>query len=716
MSSESSQSSVPPSTPSGATAGYGGAEHFLSAFDDYGNFYSQPRPHSPSPSASSHSSMAGSNQGGPGPYAAHFHAQAAQAAMQHQAAQTAMQSQMMQAQMHGIRPDLASPTMMPTSMMPTSMMPTSMMPTSSPGLRPGRGMSMAPPPHPSNPSPFRDIENSSPTFVPTGGSSNKRRAVANPTDKTIAKNYLNQAEVTAHMDSVVKKWVSASVTALMDDLTVSIHNRVDLAVEKYSVVVQSFRAQVVRVDGSGDLHRSDDGNYYLRLNHASLDKYLSNLDSTKQNLEKELANMTRQLAAMKVRMETMVMVSAPVGSTAVASASKGASIIDSLDLKEHKWTVVQAAFRILVHQLAGISVQDKRTKIYDFIFPSSPDQIPYHPIAYVPTEGEIPAPESSAAEGGCRYRKLRLRLDLSYTEYPNDELLKPILTVLVRDFKKYGLPAGITAEVLMHKVLSRSWTHWRTRYNQLNAPGTTPEEVRKGWLLATKKARRRKRPGLKGSRRCAALRKRLRKVPGSSTFDVWQKITFHEDMQSEDETEDDWDDEEDDDEDGAESSRTKTLIRKHPDFRSNELTEFLHSLDDNAPPKMRFVESTDRVHRVPPPGTQRWMVNAEYLMDYPAVSDSLLPNGGPFNGDHSVSVSAEMYGSAPVSVVSSRSVASGTSNANPGSALARLFGSDASSSATTLDHRGGGGLDAGLAVDMGVDEESGMMSLGDILG
>ncbi|KAE8229617.1 hypothetical protein CF326_g5410 [Tilletia indica] len=716
----SSQSSVPPSTP----VGHGhevGSESFIDGYgDDFIPFHG--RSHSPSLSVASQNSMtAGSSHGGHGDlsrpsYAPHFqgHAQA-QAQMQ---AQMQMFQAQMQAQMHGLRPDIGG----------------------SPGFRPGmgHGHNMAPPPSPLGtlvPSPqvqhyqpqqttFGGPENVSPSFVPTGpvgGSStaSKRRAVQNPTDKTLAKRFLNEVEVSARMEALVKKWVNASISAVLDDLTTTVHNRVDIVLEKYSLVVESFQAQVVRVDGSEDLRRSDDGNVYLRLNHASLDKYLSTLESTKRSLEKDIAGLTNQMAAMKVKIETMAVVTVSQGLSVGTAPSSSTSALDP-SLKEHKWTLVQAAFRVIVHQLAGIPAHDQRTKIYDFTFPSSPDQIPYHPVAYIPTEGEVAAPESSAAEGGRRYRQLRLRLDLSYSEFPNNGLLKPILDALVRDWKKYGIPSTITAERLMSQILSRTWTHWKNRYIQLNAPGATAKAVKKGWAEQAKKVRRKKRPTIKATRRCSTLRRKLKKVPGWEAFDMSQNIAFNDAVQSDDETEgEDGSDESDGDDDLGEASKSssvKTLVRKIPAFRSSELTDFLRSLDDD--PKFRIVESAELVPRPPPPGSRRWMIRADYVSSHIGVDGSILPNLGPFEGVHSVAMSADMYGSAPVParLPSSFDRASGSGSRallpSAGSALARLFGSDMTSGEMAMVNRGE--LDG---EDDSVDgEDGGMMSLADILG
>ncbi|CAD6963011.1 unnamed protein product [Tilletia laevis] len=68
-----------------------------------------------------------------------------------------------------------------------------------------------------------------------------------PTDKTVAKRYLNEVEVVARIDTQIQAWVKASMKS------------------------------VLRTDGSDELRPSDDGNVYLRVNHDSLEKYFGAL-------------------------------------------------------------------------------------------------------------------------------------------------------------------------------------------------------------------------------------------------------------------------------------------------------------------------------------------------------------------------------------------------------------------------------------------------------
>ncbi|KAE8232883.1 hypothetical protein CF326_g2081 [Tilletia indica] len=690
----SSQSPFPPSTPTGSMFG---AEATIGVNDGLSDGFG--RSYSPSPS--SRGSVADSPRvetqpnpysfSHPPPFQFQAHSQL-QAQMRHQADMLAHAQHQAQlhAQMHGY-PPVPFPSGHTSPMGPPS--------TPLGLMQPSQGQNHQP----------------SPIFVPTVAPKPvARRAEPVPSEKTLAKKVVNDVQLMARMDQQVQKWVKASIEGVKAELTGTLNNRVDLTLEKYTTVVQTFRAKVVRVDGRGeDLQRSDDGNVYLRINHANLETWFVSLSDVKREVDLKLAQMAADLAAMKLQVASLssnTTRQGPVAGSSSNSAGRdlvaGPSTVRELDLKDHKWTAILAAFRALVYHQAGISLgrgaADRDVKIYELEYPASPNDIAYHPVTYVPTEGEVAAPESAAAEGGVRFRKLRLRFDLGYNETPNVEALLPILKVLVRDHRKYGLPATITTEVLMKDILFRTYDNWKDKYRSLHQPNKTIEECRQELVDANQAQRRKKRPATKGSRRYKAVQavfKALPKLPDSSSFDVCQKILYHATVQSEEETDEE-----------VSTSAIKTLRRSAPDFRSDELTDFLHGLDPvpALSSKFRYVDVEERTTTTSvPAGMFKWMVRAAYLARNPAVIDELLPNVGPFTGDHSVAVSADMFGSDSLALSSSHGLASTSTSSiaatTTGSGLDLAGGSDGMAVSARNE------LDAGLGMVQGTHSGLGVL-------
>ncbi|CAD6936969.1 unnamed protein product, partial [Tilletia controversa] len=467
-----------------------------------------------------------------------------------------------------------------------------------------REMAPPPPPLPIMASPGYGLgSEASATFVPTAARTTAKsgssapatpavRRVPVPTDKTIVKKYLSEREVQTQVAIQVKKWVGASMSAVADDLTALVRNRIDLGMETYSMAVEAFKAQ---------------------------------------------------MAALKLQMQEPV--AAPI--PAFTFSAGAAAVAES---KNHRWTKVQAAFRTMIFTQAGIppgrGSSDSETKIYELPYPASPQEITYHPVAYVPTCAEAPAPESSGAEGGPRYRQLRLKLDLGYNETPNKEILAPILTVLVRDYEKYGLPAGTTIDWLMDHPLKRTWVYWKDRFRQLQS-GPSTAEVKQAWTQVNTDARRAKRLSAKGSRRYKALCAQI-KASGSKDskdWDIQQSVLFCDYYQSGEETVY----EEDEDADCA-PVKIKERVRKSPEGRSDQATKTLRSLDPPPNPKVRIVDSDDTASTelVLPLKSRNWMVRSDYWEDHPEYAGLLQANEGPFTGEFSVASSPEMLGSAPV--------------------------------------------------------------------
>ncbi|KAE8242844.1 hypothetical protein A4X06_0g6728 [Tilletia controversa] len=582
-----------------------------------------------------------------------------------------------------------------------------------------REMAPPPPPSPIMASPGYGLgSEASATFVPTAARTTAKsgssvpatpavRRVPVPTDKTIVKKYLSEREVQTQVAIQVKKWVGASMSAVADDLTALVRNRIDLGMETYSMAVEAFKAQVLRVDGTENLERSDDGNMYLRVNHAELVKWFGALASLDSAVNTRLDQLADEMAALKLQMQEPV--AAPI--PAFTFSAGAAAVAES---KNHRWTKVQAAFRTMIFTQAGIppgrGSSDSETKIYELPYPASPQEITYHPVAYVPTCAEAPAPESSGAEGGPRYRQLRLKLDLGYNETPNKEILAPILTVLVRDYEKYGLPAGTTIDWLMDHPLKRTWVYWKDRFRQLQS-GPSTAEVKQAWTQVNTDARRAKRLSAKGSRRYKALCAQI-KASGSKDskdWDIQQSVLFCDYYQSGEETVY----EEDEDADCA-PVKIKERVRKSPEGRSDQATKTLRSLDPPPNPKVRIVDSDDTASTelVLPLKFRNWMVRSDYWEDHPEYAGLLQANEGPFTGEFSVASSPEMLGSAPVpkadsipSSASSFAFAIG----GPSTALQQLFGNDYNGAPGGLDNEEGplavveGGVDG--AVGLGGDAE-----------
>ncbi|KAE8227296.1 hypothetical protein CF319_g202 [Tilletia indica] len=534
-----------------------------------------------------------------------------------------------------------------------------------------------------------------------------RRPAPVPTDKTLAKRYLSEPEIQAQLAVMVRQWTEASISGVVDQMTALVTNRVDLGMEKYAMVVEAFKAQVLRVDFNKieDVQRSDDGNVYLRVNHGELTAWYTALNDLRRELSTRIQELNAEIALLKLR-ETL-----PVGTTipafAFSSTGAAAKAGGKVDTKTHRWTKVQAGFKVLVCVQAGIpsgrGSSDTETKIYELHYPSSPSEITYHPVAYVPTGGEVPAPESSGAEGGPRFRQLRFKLDLNWDDAPNKELVMPLLAALIRDRLKYDIPPDMTAEELMEQALKRTWVYWKERYRKLNS-GTPAETVKQGWMQDNVEARRAKRLSAKGARRCKTHRALVAKVDNQqgndnqqsinqpvSQFDVSQNIIYSDQYQSAEETEYE--------EDASGPVKIKEHIRKNPAFRSLQLTSHLRSLDDPTPnPRLRIVDSEDTVKTgFVPPGSRSWMIRSDYLEEHPEVVPQLLPNLGPFFGIHSVASSADMVGSAPKvqdSTASSSATAS-SSTTGGGNFLQRLFSS---------------GIDPRTGLAVGADVSSGQQN------
>ncbi|KAE8229830.1 hypothetical protein CF326_g5188 [Tilletia indica] len=510
-----------------------------------------------------------------------------------------------------------------------------------------------------------------------------RRSAPVPTDKTLVKRYLSEPEIQAQLAAMVRQWTEASIASVVDKMTNLVRTRIDLGMERYSVAVQAFKAQVLRITKVDDAQRSDDGNIYLRVNHAELTAWFTALNVLRRELNTRIDQLNVEIEDLKKRQSASA--SVPAFTFVAGAAAKVKS-----ETKNHKWTKLQAGFKTLVCVQAGIPSgrgnSDAGTKIYELKYPSSPSEITYHPVAYVPIGAEAPAPESSGAEGGPRFRQLRFRLDLNWDDVPNKELVLLLLAVLMRDRAKYDIPPDMTAEELMDVALKRTWIYWKDRFRQLNS-GVPADEVRQGWNQSNVDARRAKRISAKGARRYQTHLAMVKDQPHSGAFDTSQKIAYSDQYQSSEETEYEQDD--------SGPVELKQHCRKDPDFRSLQLKRHLRSLDDKSPnPKIRLIDSdeTMKTGSTPPAGSFNWMVRPDYLQEHPEISAQLLPNLGPFQGAYSVVPSAETVGSWPqIEEPTPSSFATGGTS----STMQQLFGS---------------GLDAmpGMAIGGSSDARSGL--------
>ncbi|KAE8244401.1 hypothetical protein A4X03_0g7550 [Tilletia caries] len=468
-----------------------------------------------------------------------------------------------------------------------------------------------------------------------------------PTDKTVAKRYLNEVEVVARIDTQIQAWVKASMKSVYEEMRTVSQTRVDTMLQKYSVVVDSFHAQVLRTDGSDELRPSDDGNVYLRINHDSLEKYFGALHEVDQAVNTRLDQLVDAMESMKVDIAD-VAARPVVASAAVAGSSTAGPKKVKLVFKEHTKVLAQAGFKRLLNTAAGLAVgrgaADTCSKIYELKYPADPSEIAYHPPSYEPLPGEQPAPESVvAADGQLRYRELRIRPDRAWNASPNFEGISPVLQKMIDDHEEFGLPPGLTPSQLMNGWLKRSWTHMKDRYNQLH--NGTRDEVKARWAKINQNQRRRKRLTGKGARWYQVAKNMVLGNSGSQAasqtqgHDLLQEALYREELQSAEESE----------AETVPGTPTKKITRlcRIPDFRSDQATNALRSLDVNLPPtRYRVIDSVQRIpERAVPPECRKWMIHADYVDRHPNCDPHLLPNVGPFTGEHSVASSADMLGS-----------------------------------------------------------------------
>ncbi|CAD6917378.1 unnamed protein product [Tilletia controversa] len=429
-----------------------------------------------------------------------------------------------------------------------------------------------------------------------------------PTDKTVAKRYLNEVEVVARIDTQIQAWVKASMKSVYEEMRTVSQTRVDTMLQKYSVVVDSFHAQAV---------------------NTRLDQLVDAMESMKVDIA--------DVAARPV-----------VASAAVAGSSTAGPKKVKLVFKEHTKVLAQAGFKRLLNTAAGLAVgrgaADTCSKIYELKYPADPSEIAYHPPSYEPLPGEQPAPESVvAADGQLRYRELRIRPDRAWNASPNFEGISPVLQKMIDDHEEFGLPPGLTPSQLMNGWLKRSWTHMKDRYNQLH--NGTRDEVKARWAKINQDQRRRKRLTGKGARWYQVAKNMVLGNSGSQAasqtqgHDLLQEALYREELQSAEESE----------AETVPGTPTKKITRlcRIPDFRSDQATNALRSLDVNLPPtRYRVIDSVQRIpERAVPPECRKWMIHADYVDRHPNCDPHLLPNVGPFTGEHSVASSADMLGS-----------------------------------------------------------------------
>ncbi|CAD6963009.1 unnamed protein product [Tilletia laevis] len=317
----------------------------------------------------------------------------------------------------------------------------------------------------------------------------------------------------------------------------------------------------------------------------------------------------------------------------VAGSSTGGPKKVKLVFKEHNKVLAQAGFKRLLNTAAGLAVgrgaADTCSKIYELKYPADPSEIAYHPSTYQPLAGEQPAPESVVAEDGqLRYRELRIRPDRAWNASPNLEGISPILQEMIDDHEEFGLPPGLTPSELMNGWLKRSWTHMKDRYNQLH--NGTRDEVKARWAKINQDQRRRKRVAGKGARRFQVAKNMVLGNSGSQAssgsqdasqtdgHDLLQEALYREELQSAEESE----------AETVPGTPTKkiTLLCRIPDFRSDQATNALRSLDVNLPPtRYRVIDSVQRLpDRAVPPECRKWMIHADFVDRHPNCNADML--------------------------------------------------------------------------------------------